>query len=109
MIFGLENRGETSYFISCHFDETMAILILRFLCFGARKRITGDCFVIRINKMTFKTKCGMFYLFQYFLSTFPTTCFPHSFVQGDVQMAYMDAIIYHQVNGSSNETMINFN
>ena len=49
----MENRGETSFFMTCHFDQTMAILILRFLCFCARKRITGNCFVIRINKMTY--------------------------------------------------------
>ena len=77
----------------------MAILILRFLCF------TGDCFVIRINKMTYsKPNMGCFIYFSMFCSTFP-----HSFVQGDVQMAYMDGIIYHQVNDSSIETMINFN
>ena len=39
MIFGLENRGVTSFFMSRHIDQTMTILILRFLCFGAQKRI----------------------------------------------------------------------
>ena len=61
MIFGLENRGETSFFMSCHFDQTIAILILHFLCFCARKRITGDCFVIRINKNPiFKTSSSKY-------------------------------------------------
>ena len=38
MIFGLENRGKTSFFMSRHFDQTLTILILRFLCFGALKK-----------------------------------------------------------------------
>ena len=32
IMFGLENRGETLIFMSHHFDETMTILILHFLC-----------------------------------------------------------------------------
>ena len=31
-MFGLENRGEKSFFMSRHFDQAMIILILRF-CF----------------------------------------------------------------------------
>ena len=42
IIFGSENRGETSFFISRHFDQTMTILILHFLCFGALKELFWD-------------------------------------------------------------------
>ena len=34
-MFGLENKGETLIFKLSHFDETMTILILHFLRFGA--------------------------------------------------------------------------
>ena len=89
MIFGLENRGETLVFMPYHFDETMTInLISHFLRFGALKILTGDYFELRIYKITFQTEKRIFYSFQYFPSTFPTAYFPHSFVQGGVQMAY---------------------
>ena len=41
-MFGLENRGETLIFMLRHFDETMTILILYFLRFGAIEILTGD-------------------------------------------------------------------
>ena len=50
-MFSLENRGETLIFMSRHFDETMTILILHFLHFGALKISTGDYFVLRINQI----------------------------------------------------------
>ena len=50
-MFGLENRGET--FMSRHFDETMTNLISHFLRFGALKILTGDYFVLRLNKITY--------------------------------------------------------
>ena len=62
-MFGLENRGETLIFMSRHFDETMTILILHFLCFGALKILTGDYFMLRINQLIFQTKNWMFYSF----------------------------------------------
>ena len=58
--------------MSRHFDETMTILIWHFLCFGALKILTGDCFIH----------------FSIFSSTFPTVVFPIHFVQGGVQVAY---------------------
>ena len=90
---GLENRGETLIFVSRHFDEAMTILILHFLHFGAQKiQLVLILCLIRINKihvgLISQTKNWMFYLFQYFPSTFPTAYFPHSFVQSGVQMAY---------------------
>ena len=36
-MFGLENRGETLIFMLRHYEETMTILILHFLRFGALK------------------------------------------------------------------------
>ena len=52
-MFGLENRGETLIFISHHFDEIMTILVSHFLCFCALKNLTGDYFVLRINKIIY--------------------------------------------------------
>ena len=52
-MFGLENRGETLIFMSRHFDETTTILISHFLRFGAPKKLTGDYFVLRINKIIY--------------------------------------------------------
>ena len=49
-MFGLENRDETLIFMSRHFDETVTILISHFLNICALKNITGDYFVLRINK-----------------------------------------------------------
>ena len=50
-MFGLENRGETLIFMLRHLDETMTILISHFLHFGALKILTGNYFVLRINKL----------------------------------------------------------
>ena len=88
-MFGLENRGETFIFMSRHFDEPMTILISHFLHFGALKILTGNNFVLRINKITYsKPKIGCFIHFSIFPSTFPTAVFPILFVQGGVQVAY---------------------
>ena len=73
----------------CHFDETMTISISHFLRFGALKILTSDYSMLKINKITYsKQKMGCFIHFSIFSSTFPTAYFPHSFVQGGVQMAY---------------------
>ena len=45
-MFGLENRGETLIFMSRHFNETITILILHFLHFGALKILTGNYSVL---------------------------------------------------------------
>ena len=42
--------------MSRHFDETMTILISHFLRFGTLKNLTGDYFVLRINKMIYTVK-----------------------------------------------------
>ena len=78
VIFGLENRGETLFFMSRHFDQTMTILTSHFLHFGALKRITGDCFVIRINKITYsKPNIGCFInYFSIFTTLFSQHVFP---------------------------------
>ena len=44
-MFRLENRGEALIFISRHFEETMTILILHFLHFGALRNLNVDYFV----------------------------------------------------------------
>ena len=63
-MFGLENRGKTLIFMLRHFDETMTILISHFLRFGALKILSGDYFVLRINKIIYsKQKKWMFYSF----------------------------------------------
>ena len=49
--------------MSRHFEETMTILILHFLHFGAQKILTGEYFVLRINQIIFQTKNLMFYSF----------------------------------------------
>ena len=88
-MFGLENRGETLFFMRRHFDETMTILISHFLHFGALKILTGDYFVLRINQIIYsKQKIGRFIHFSIFPNTFPTAVFPIHFVQGGVQVAY---------------------
>ena len=81
------NDHETLTFMSRHFNETMTILIPHFLHFGALKILTGDYYVLRMNKITyFKQKMGCFFHFSIFQH------FSHSifspFVQGGVQMAY---------------------
>ena len=61
-MFGLENSGETLIFMSRHFDEKMTTLISHFLHFGALKILSGDYFVLRINKnnIHFSTFPGTF-------------------------------------------------
>ena len=97
-MFGLENRGETLIFMSRHFDETMTILILHFLRFGALKILTGDYFVLRINQIIYsKQKIRCFIHFSIFPSTFPTAVFPTTLYR----VAYewrMDIITYQQVH-----------
>ena len=110
MIFGLENRGEISFFMSRHFDQTilMTILILHFLCLSALKIITGDCFVIRINKMTYsKPNMSCFIYFTIFAALFPQHVSPIHLYRVTCKW-HMVEITYHEVNDSSNETMINF-
>ena len=88
-MFGLKNRGETLIFMSCHFDETMTILISHFLRFGALKILAGDYFVFRLNQIIYsKQKIRCFIHFSIFPSTFATEVFPIHFVQGGVQVAY---------------------
>ena len=43
-MFGLEIRGETLIFMLHHSHQTMTILILHFLHFGALINFTGDFF-----------------------------------------------------------------
>ena len=64
-MFGLENRGEILISMSCHFDETIKIILIsHFLRFGALKILTGVYFVLRIDKIIYyKQKIGMFYSF----------------------------------------------
>ena len=71
-----------------YLDQTVTILMSDFLRFGTLFCFTGDCFVIRINKVTYSNKNGMFYLCQYFYNTFPRASFPNSFEQGGVQMVF---------------------
>ena len=52
-MFGLKNKGRTLIFMSCHFDETMNILISHFLRFGALKILTTDYYMLRLNKITY--------------------------------------------------------
>ena len=88
-MFSSGNRGETLIFMSRHFDETMSILILHFLHFGALRILTVDYFVLRINEIIYsKQKIWCFIHFSIFPSTFPTAVFPIHFVQGGVQVAY---------------------
>ena len=86
IIFGLENRGEKLFFMSRHFDQTMSILTSHLLHFGALKRITGDCFVIRINKMTY-SKPNMGCFINYF-SIFTTLFLQHVFTIHLYRVAY---------------------
>ena len=81
----------------------MTILILHFLHFGVLKRITGDYFVIRINKVTYsKPNMGCFIHFSFFKTLFPQHAFPiHLY-----RVAYkwrIDEITYQQVNDSNND------
>ena len=89
------NDRETLTFMSRHFNETMTILILHFLHFGALKILTGDYYVLRMNKITYsKQKMGCF--IHLFSSTFPTAYFPYLY-----RVVYkwrMDKITYQQVN-----------
>ena len=88
-MFGLESRGETLIFMSRHFDKTMTILILHFLCFGALKILTGDYFVLRINQIIYsKQKFDVLFILVFFPALFLQQFFPIHFVQGGVQVAY---------------------
>ena len=77
-MFCLENRGETMIFMSRHFDKIMTILILHFLHFGALKVLTGDCFVLRINKMIYSKKKMDVLFILVFPQHFSYSRFPHS-------------------------------
>ena len=82
-MFGLKNRGETLIFMSCHFDDTMTILISRFPHFGALKILTDDYFMLRINKVIYsKQKMRFLIHFSIFPITFLTAYFPHSLCTG---------------------------
>ena len=87
----MENTDETFIFTLRHFDQKIGqitILISHSLHFGALQILTDDCFVLRINKITYSTlKFGCFINFVFYTS-FPTEYFLHSFVQGGVQIAY---------------------
>ena len=75
--------------MSPDFYETMTILISHFLRFGAVKILTGDYFVLRMNRIIHsKLKIGCFIHFSIFPITFPAAVFPHSFTQGGVRMVY---------------------
>ena len=77
--------------MSRHFDENMIILISHFLCF-VELNFHTDYYVVIKNKYNyiFKTKPKklMFWSNLYFYNNFPTACFPNSFEQVYVQMAY---------------------
>ena len=72
IMFRSENRGETLFFMSRHFDQTMTILISHFLRFGALKDFIDDWFVIRINNIIYSKQDMWCFinLFQYFYNTF---------------------------------------
>ena len=88
-MFGLENRAETLIFMPHHFYQKKKKkkkkkirknfhFHFTFFPFWCTKKITGDCFMFKINKITlFKTKNGMIYSFQYVYNTFPKACFPY--------------------------------
>ena len=98
-MFGLENRGETFIFMSRHFDETMTILISHFLRFGALKILSGDSFLLRINKIIYsKQKIGCFIHFSILPSTFPTAAFPPFTLYRVAYKWRMGRITFHQVN-----------
>ena len=97
-MFGLENRGETLIFMSRHFNETMTILILHFLHFGALKILIGDNLVLRINKIIyFKQKIGCFIHFSIFQALFLQQISPFTLYRMAYKMR-MDRITYQQVN-----------
>ena len=94
-MFGLENIGETLIFMSRHFDETMTILILHFLCFGALEISTGDYFVLKINQIIYSKQKNLDVLFNlvFFPSLFLQQFFPFTLYR----VAYkwrMDRITY---------------
>ena len=97
-MFGLENRGETLIFMLRHFGETMTILISHFLRFGALKTLTGDYFMLRINKIIYsKQNIGCFITFFIFPRTFLQQVSPFTLYR----VAYkwgMDRITYRQIN-----------
>ena len=97
-MFSLENRSKTLIFMSRHFDETMTILFSHFLCFGALKILTGDYFLLRINKIIYsKQKIWYFIHFSIFPALFLQQISPFTLHR----VAYkwrMDRITYQQVN-----------
>ena len=62
-MFDLENRGQTLTFMLRHCDKTMAILISHFLRFGALRIVTGNYFVLRMNKIIYSKQKKMNDLF----------------------------------------------
>ena len=94
MIFGLENRGETSFFMSCHFDQTMYHSDFAFSLFLCTKKNYLWLFcdknkqndIFKTSSSKYKSKWnkpnpsrtransklnnGMIFLFQYFLQHF---------------------------------------
>ena len=75
-MFGLENGGKTSVFMS-RFDETMTTLISHFLCSALKillitfsdENKQNNIFKIKNRKM------GSFVRIGIFTTLFPTTCF----------------------------------
>ena len=89
-MFGLENGGETLIFTSRHFDETMTVLILNILRFGALEILTGDYSVLRINRIIYsKQKIWCFIHFSILPALFLQQFFPIHFIQGGVQVSYV--------------------
>ena len=84
-MIGLENRGETLFFTSRHFDKTMTILISQFLLFGD---FNWWLLCVKNKWNNIFQKMGCFIHFRIFPALFPQHYFPHSLVQGGVQMAY---------------------
>ena len=70
-MFGLENRGETSY------RQKMTISILYFLRFDTLENLTGDYFVLRIYEiMCSKQKKDALFISVFFQTLFPQHILP---------------------------------
>ena len=98
-MFDLENRAETLIFMSRHFNKTMTIfLISHFLRFGTLKILTGDYFVLRINKLHIPNKkLDASFILAFFQAFFLQSIFPFTLYR----VAYkwrMNRITYQQVN-----------
>ena len=77
-MLGWENRGETLIAMPRHFYETMTILIYVVFGCGALKILTGDYFVLRINKIIyFKQKLDVLFVLV-FSQHFSFSSFRHS-------------------------------